>query len=279
MSNKIYPCLWFDGQTKAAADFYCSIFKNSSITAQNPMVVNFEIEGFKVMALNGGPMFKINPSISFFVMYETDEEITHIWNKLVAGGSVMMALDQYPWAKKYGWLVDQFGMTWQLMLDKLPEHGQKIIPSFLFIGDQNGNAQKAINHYTTMIKPSQIYHLELAKAGDPQPKGDLKFGHFMLDTQLFAAMDGIGEHAFKFNEGVSLVIECEDQVEIDHCWNSLTQHGKESQCGWLVDQFGVSWQIIPKNLGSLLMNPEKQGRPMQALMGMKKIEIDALLNA
>jgi len=136
MTNKIYPCLWFDGQAKAAADFYCSIFPNSKIIVESPLVVKFEIEGRTIMGLNGGPMFKINPSISLFVTCQYDEEIETIWNKLISGGSVMMPLDKYPWSEKYGWLVDKFGMTWQLMLGELTQGSNKITPSFLFVGDQ-----------------------------------------------------------------------------------------------------------------------------------------------
>src|SRR3954471_24285829 len=120
MKNAIYPCLWFDGNAKAAALFYCSIFNHSKIIDDNPMVVRFEIEGKLIMGLNGGPMFKINPSISLFVNCENDEEIERLYSKLTEGGSAMMPLDEYPWSKKYAWVIDQFGMTWQLMLTELP---------------------------------------------------------------------------------------------------------------------------------------------------------------
>ena len=120
MKKNLYPCLWFDGNAKAAAEFYCSIFNHSKIINDTPMVVRFEVEGKLIMGLNGGPMFKINPSISLFVTCETNEEIETIWNKLIEGGSEMMPLGSYPWAEKYGWVIDKFGMTWQLMLGELP---------------------------------------------------------------------------------------------------------------------------------------------------------------
>jgi len=141
MKHEIYPCLWFDGKAKEAAELYCSIFPNSKITMDSPMVVNFELNGKKFMGLNGGPHFK-------------------------------------------------------------------------------------------------------------------------------------------FNEAVSFVITCEDQKEIDHYWNSLTANGgKESQCGWLVDKFGVSWQVIPAILGKLMSDPEKGPRVAQAFMKMKKFDIAALMSA
>ncbi len=280
MQNTIFSCLWFDGQAKAAADLYCSIFNNSKITTNTPMVVQFEIEGKKIMGLNGGPMFKINPSISLFVTCQTNEEIENIWNKLIDGGKAMMALDKYPWSEKYGWVVDKFGMTWQLMLGNMPAESQKITTSFLFVGEQYGKAEQAINHYTAIFPNSQIHSLQHYQAGEGQPEGTLKFGNFSLNNELFAAMDGFGGHDFKFNEGVSLVVECDTQDEIDNYWNSLlADGGKESMCGWLVDKFGVSWQIIPQIIGKLMSDPEKGSRVMQAVMKMKKLDIETMVNA
>ncbi len=279
MNNNIFPCLWFDGKAKEAADFYCSVFSNSKITTDTPMVVQFEIEGKKLMGLNGGPMFTINPSISLFVTCETNEEIERIYNKLFEGGMAMMALDKYPWGEKYAWVVDKFGMTWQLLLDKLREGAQKIITSFLFVGDQCGNGQDAIKHYTSIFPNSTIFHIDIYKINEAQPEGNLKFGHFALNGEMFAAMDGTGNHNFTFNEGVSIMVECETQEEIDHYWNKLTEGGKESRCGWLSDKFGVSWQIVPKVIGKLMSDPARAQRVMAKVMEMKKLDIEILLNS
>ena len=279
MTQNLYPCLWFDGNAKEAAKFYCSIFNHSKIINDTPMVVRFEIEGKLIMALNGGPMFKINPSISLFITCETNEEIETIWNKLIDGGIAMMPLDEYPWSKKYGWVIDKFGMTWQLMLGEMPDGAQKIIPNFLFVGQQYGRAQEAMKHYASIFPNSQIHHLEIYQEDEPQPAGNLKFGHFNLQNEFFSAMDGYGEHKFQFNEGFSLVVECETQEEIDHYWNLLTEGGSESQCGWLKDKFGVSWQIVPTILSQLMSDREKAPRVLQAFLKMKKFDIDTLLKA
>lgn len=140
MTNQIHPCLWFDGQAKEAADFYCSIFENSKVTVDTPLVVNFELNGKKFMGLNGGPLFK-------------------------------------------------------------------------------------------------------------------------------------------FNEAISFVIDCETQEEIDYYWDKLTEGGEESQCGWLKDKFGVSWQVVPTILGKLMSDAEKAPRVIQAFMQMKKFDIEKLLQA
>lgn len=279
MNNDIFPCLWFDGNAKEAADFYCNIFSNSKITTDTPMVVQFEIEGKKLMGLNGGPHFKINPSISLFVTCKTVEETEEIYNKLLEGGKAMMALDKYPWSEKYGWVADKFGMTWQLMVGDVPEGGQKIVTSFLFVGEQYGKAQDAVKHYTSIFPNSTVFHLETYQPGEPQPEGNLKFGHFSLNNEMFAAMDGIGDHNFKFNEGLSITVQCETQDEIDHYWNKLTEGGEESRCGWLKDKFGVSWQIVPKALGRLMSEGGKAQRVMAEVMKMKKLDIQILTNA
>lgn len=279
MKKNLYPCLWFDGNAKAAAEFYCSIFNHSKIINDTPMVVRFEIEGKLIMGLNGGPMFKINPSISLFVTCETNEEIESIWSKLIEGGSAMMTLGSYPWAEKYGWVVDKFGMTWQLMLGELAPGMPKIIPNFLFVGKQYGKAQEAIKHYTSIFPNSEIQQLQTYEAGEMQQAANLKFGHFTLQNELFSAMDGFGEHEFQFNEGFSLVVECETQDEIDNYWNKLTAGGSESQCEWLKDKFGISWQIVPTILSKLMSDAEKAPRVIQAFLKMKKFDIETLLNA
>jgi len=105
MIKPIYPCLWFNGQAKAAAEFYCSIFKNSKIMADTPMVVTFEINGTKFMGLNGGPHFKFNEAVSFVVDCETQDEIDYYWGKLTEGGQ----------ESRCGWLKDKFGVSWQIV--------------------------------------------------------------------------------------------------------------------------------------------------------------------
>ena len=127
MTNQIYPCLWFEHQARAAADFYCSIFKNSKIISENNMVVTFELNGSKFMALNAGPEFKFNEAVSFVVDCETQEEIDYYWTKLTSGGS----------EGECGWLKDRFGVSWQVVptvLGKLmnnPEKSPKVMKEIL----------------------------------------------------------------------------------------------------------------------------------------------------
>ena len=128
MTNQIYPCLWFDGQAKAAAEFYCSIFNNSKITADTPMVVRWELNGTQFMGLNAGPQFKFNEAVSFVIECETQDEIDHYWNNLISDGGA---------ESQCGWCKDKYGVSWQVVpkiLGKLmsdPERSDRVVAAFM----------------------------------------------------------------------------------------------------------------------------------------------------
>lgn len=279
MKNQIYPCLWFNGNAKEASQFYSEVFINTQITADTPMVVVFKSDGQKFMCLNGGPDFTINPSISFFVVCETMEEIDQAWNRLTEGGSILMPMDKYEWSEKYGWVQDRFGVSWQLSFGKLQDVGQKFTPTLMFTGTQQGKAEQAVQFYTSVFDNSSITGILRYAAGDNDVEGTVKHAQFNLDQHVFMAMDSSFPHSFSFNEAISFVVDCETQEEIDYFWSKLSQGGSEGQCGWLKDKFGISWQIVPAILPQLLSNPEKSQNVMQAFMQMKKFDIEKLLQA
>ncbi len=152
---------------------------------------------------------------------------------------------------------------------------QKIIP-FLWFDNQ---AEEAINFYTSIFKNSKIGNVTRYGDAGPGPKGSVMTASFELDGMPFTALNG-GPH-FKFTEAISLVVNCESQEEVDHFWSKLSDGGQESQCGWLKDKYGLSWQIVPSALPRLLKDkdPEKAKRVMQAMLKMKKIEIKILEEA
>lgn len=278
MTKSIYPCLWFDGNAAEAANLYCSIFNDSSITENTPMVVRFELNGFRVMGLNGGPKFTFNPSISFFVYCPTIEDTDRIWNTLIIDGFAMMPLDKYSWSDRYGWLTDKFGMSWQISVSDQPGTPLSIKPCFLFTSLQFGRAEEAIHHYSSIFRNASTDMLIHYPEGD-EHAGKVMYSEFQLNHYSFIAMDGPGDHAYTFNEGVSIVVECDTQEEIDHYWNTLTEGGNESMCGWLKDKFGVSWQIVPSVLSQLMRDPERAPRVIQAFLKMKKFDIDTLVKS
>lgn len=281
MNNNIHPCLWYDGNAKEAAVFYCSVFPNSKITTDTPMVVNFYLNGQKFMGLNGGPQYKFNPSVSFFVISESDEEINELYARLSEGGKIMMPLDKYDWSERYGFFQDKFGLAWQIMKGKYSDVNQKITPCLLFVGDNYGKAEAAVKYYASLFPQSAISGILLYQENEgEQVAGKVKHSQFILDEKVFMAMDGFGNHEFVFNEAISFVVECKNQEEIDYYWERLTANGgKESKCGWLTDPFGVSWQIVPANIGELMSTPEKAQRLMPAIMQMRKLDIGLLERA
>jgi len=153
---------------------------------------------------------------------------------------------------------------------------QKITPCLWF----DNNLDEAIALYTKLFPDVTILEkTQYGEAGPGKP-GSVLTATFEVGGQRLMCMNG-GPY-FKFNEAISLFVLCEDQAEVDHYWNGLTADGgEESQCGWLKDKFGLSWQIIPKDLGKLLGDPdrEKADRVMKAMLEMQKIEIDALYSA
>lgn len=294
--QKITPFLWFDTQAEEAANFYVSIFKDSKIKTVthyglegaevsgiengSVMTVAFQIEGQEFIALNGGPVFEITPAISFFVNCETEQEIDALWKKLSDGGTILMGLNKYPFSEKFGWLKDKFGVTWQLMIG---EGMQKITPFLMFGGEQSGKADEAMNFYISLFKDSGIIHLERYSSSDEEIEGTVKYARFSLKEQEFMAMDSIREHSFTFSPALSFIVNCESQEEVDHFWDKLSEGGDEKaqQCGWLQDKYGVSWQIVPIAMGEMMgdPDPEKSGRVLQAMLQMKKLDINLLREA
>jgi predicted 3-demethylubiquinone-9 3-methyltransferase (glyoxalase superfamily) len=277
MKNKIYPCIWFNGNAASAAAFYTSLFPNAGILSENPMVCMFTLAGEKYMGLNGGPMYKANPAISFFVTCSTEKDARTYWEALSAGGNIMMALNKYPWSNLYGWCNDSFGISWQIMLDENSTDIVNIACSLLFTGDNYGKGEEAIHYYASVFPEVVIDHIIKYAANAPQPEGKLEHGKFHLMQKTFMAMDGPGDHQFQFNEAISFVVDCENQEEIDFYWNRLTAGGTEGQCGWLKDKFGISWQIVPTILGKLMNDPEKSAGVIKAFMQMKKFDIAKLM--
>lgn len=280
MKENITPCLWYNGQAKEAAALYCSVFTDAKITAQSPIVTAINVSGHSITLLDGGPMYKPNPSISFFYICEKEDDLNKIWNAFSKEGTVLMALNKYPWSEKYGWINDKFGISWQIALGKISDVGQKITPCFMFTGKQYGRADEAIELYSSIFKNVKVDGILRYGANElPDQEGKVKHAQFGLNDQKFMIMESAAPHNFTFTEGISLTIHCETQKEIDYYWEKLTESGEESMCGWLKDKFGVSWQIIPTVLNKIMSDPVKAGKAAQAFMAMRKLNIEQIVQA
>lgn len=298
MEQKIIPNLWFDG-AKEAVDFYVAAFPDSKIisTAYYPnsveeglqefqkdfagkeLSIEFQLGGLRFTAINTGPLFAFNPSISFMVNFDPSrdararEHLDELWQKLAEGGEVLMPLDEYPFSKHYGWVKDKYGLTWQLILtDPTGQPRPFIIPSLLFSGKRVNQAEEAMKYYLSVFKDAKMGEAvaRYPEQTGPANAGSIMFADIMLEGQWFAMMDSGATSDFTFNEAVSLFIGCKDQAEIDYYWDKLSAVPESEQCGWCVDKFGVSWQINPANIEELMKRPGA----FTKLMNMKKIVID-----
>ncbi|MBN2011417.1 VOC family protein [candidate division KSB1 bacterium] len=284
--QKIIPHLWFDKEAVEAAEFYMTVFDNSKINFKTKIydtpsgdcdIVSFRIMGYDFMAISAGPVFKINPSISFHARCRTVEQVDKIWEKLSVGGTVMMELGEYPFSKRYGWVQDKYGVSWQVIYTE-GAFKQWITPSLMFVGDVCGKAEEAIHFYASVFPDAQTHIFARYEQGEqPDMEGTVKYAQFILNEQEFSAMDSARMHDFSFNEAVSFIVNCNDQTEIDYFWDKLSAVHQAEQCGWVKDKYGVSWQIIPKNMGELMgKNPEKT-TPL--MLKMKKIIVADLVKA
>jgi predicted 3-demethylubiquinone-9 3-methyltransferase (glyoxalase superfamily) len=287
----ITPVLWFDTTAEEAMNFYVGVFDDSRILhierypdesldehfrgmSGKVITGSFVLSGREFQCLDGGPQFTINPSVSFFCAFSDPANITAVWEKLAAGGKVLMPFQAYPWATRYGWVQDKYGVSWQLSMSERYQAAQAVTPLLTFTQDQAGKAREAMDFYTSLFDNSGIDMTAEYEAGEGDTVGFLKHARFHLGDDHFMAMDSSAPHAFAFNEAISLHVACKDQAEIDGLWQALTaEGGEESQCGWCKDRFGVSWQIIPANMGELL---SASPAAIQAMMQMRKISIAEL---
>lgn len=290
--EKIIPHFWFDTEAKEAVNFYMSLFEESELltvqelegtpSGKDTIAYEFNLAGQHFAALNGGPNVKMNPSISMTVYTETKEEAQRLWEQLVDGGQVLMPLKKYDFSALYGWVEDRYGLSWQLMYTEGKSYKQKIVPSLMFSGTVTGKARDAITYYSNIFQNGEIFDVYEYESGQASAE-EAKIAHAtfeIMGLEMIAA-----DHAetvdYQFNEGVSLMILCVTQAEIDYYWKKLSAAVEAEQCGWLKDKFGVSWQIVPMNLSELLSTGTRKqiNAVTQEFLQMEKINIEKLERA
>jgi len=210
--QKIIPHLWFNKEAKEAAQFYTSVFPESKITHTTLLrntpsgdcdMVSFELWNHKFMAISAGPLFTFNTSVSFIVNFDpllfgsspdrdeaARQKIDAVWNQLVDGGTVLMPIGEYPFSKRYGWVTDKYGLSWQLMLTNAAgDPRPPIIPTLIFAKNNCGKAEEAINFYLSVFKNTKAGVLRRYPAGmAPNKEGTVMFADFMLANSWLAAM-------------------------------------------------------------------------------------------
>lgn len=292
--------IWFNRNAEEAGQFYASIFPEASTEVEfryptdglpefqrslsgEPLVVTVTVAGTKLSLINAGDEFAPNPSISFMLNFDPlafsgDEDnakhaLDELWAKLSDGGTVLMPLQGYAHSKHYGWVADRYGVNWQLMLtDAAGEPRPFLIPALMYCGAAQNMAAQAVDHYLATFDDAHLGQRVLYPAPmGPVTTDSIMFSDFVIKGQWLIAMDSAVEQPFTFSCGVSLEVLCEDQDEIDRYWNALSTVPEAEQCGWLADFAGLSWQIVPANMGELMRRPNAH----QKLLEMKKIIIDA----
>ncbi len=296
----IVPNIWCRGNAEEVGRFYASVLPDTAATVESrypetglldfqqplagaPLTVAVSVSGYRITLINAGEEFAPNPSISMFLMF-TDarfgggdaarEALDRVWEGLQEGGTVLMPLDAYPFSPRYGWVQDRYGMTWQLSVNDGGDPGAPfVMPSLMFGGAAQNRAAAARGRYIEVFDDASLVgSFPYGEPTGPATADALMYSDFRIRDQMFAVMDSGVEQDFTFSSGVSLEVHCADQAEIDRLWAALSAVPEAEQCGWLVDEFGVSWQIVPADMGRLMERPHA----FEHLLGMHKIVIDDL---
>ena len=298
MSPKITPFFWFDKEAKEAAALYTSLFnttfdstqgkskiKKETTLSDTPSgtveIVTVDLLGEEFTLMSAGPLFKFTPAVSFLVACKAKAEVDALWEELSEDGTALMDLGEYPFSQRYGWVLDRYGLSWQVMFMGDRKIEQRIIPTLMFVGKQCGKAEEAVRFYASVFHDARLGDiLRYGKGEEPDKEGTIKYAAFTLEGQGFAAMDSAHEHNFTFNEAISFMVNCKNQEEIDYYWGKLSADPKAEQCGWLKDKYGLSWQIVPTVMDEMLEDKDKKkvARVTEAFLKMKKFDIETLMN-
>lgn len=301
----IVPNIWCNRDAEEAGAFYASAFENAHAEVESrypeeglldfqrefaglPLTVTLTISGTRFTLINAGDEFRPNPSVSFLLnfdplLFDGSEEqarasMDRLWDRLIDGGAALMHLGEYPFSRRYGWVQDRYGVSWQLMLtDPAGDPRPFIIPALMFDGPAQDRAAEAADFYVSLFAGSPggaevgnryPYGVPTGKAGAEA----LAFGEFRIGEQWFMVADNGSGFDHGFGNGVSLEVSCRDQAEIDRLWDALSTVPEAEQCGWCVDRFGLSWQVVPENMAELMERPNAYEHILQ----MKKIVIAEL---
>ena len=282
MDQVITPAIWCDGTADEAAQFYTDVFRDTSIAEQAPgIVTTVSIHGFRLSLINGGNQYAPNQSISCILNFDPllfggEEQarayLDELYKRLSTGG-VLMELGEYPFSPRYAWVRDRFGMTWQLMLtDPDGDPRPFVIPSFMFGGTNHAHAEEATDTWIALFDNARRGALYRYEEGGPLDAGTVMFTDFTLRDTWMAATDSGTFHDFTFTPGVSMIVSCRDQEEIDRYWAGLSAVPEAERCGWCVDRWGVSWQVVPHNIAELMADAATRDK----ILHMGKIDLAKL---
>ncbi len=289
------PNIWFAGDAEDGAALYARALPATRITRtdryptegllpfQEPLagkVLTIQLDGpgCDLVLINAGPEFRPTPASSFTVTFGAADDTDAVAaldaaaTALADGGRVLMPLQRYPFSDRYTWVEDRYGVSWQLTV-AFPDAPAEpsIVPTLLFGGPAQDRAAEAIAEWTGLIPGSEVVRtVPYDEATGPAAAGAVMFAEIRLADQRVYVMDAGSAQDTTFTPAVSYQLACPDQAEIDRVWAVLSTVPEAEQCGWCVDEFGVSWQIVPENMDELMARPHA----FEHMMEMTKLVID-----
>lgn len=259
-----YPCIWVDANPTEVGQFYGSILPETKLLDTNNLVGMCEIMGSKLMILNGGKQYVPTPAFSFYVAIGDQHLADAIYEQFQTHSS-SPPLHFTDWHLKS--VTDRFGVTWIIDTSKSSSQ-QCVVPTLLY----NNHLSVESLHYIAEIFGSTW------ETSSKQLNQSF-CNELNLNGLKLLSVPNTWNERFKFTPGNSLVIPCDNQEEIDFLWKQLGKNGQYSKCGWLTDQRGISWQIVPAILAELMKDDGKRPRVTQAFLAMEKFDIEQLMNA
>lgn len=295
--QRITVNIWCDREAEAAGEFYAAVLPatTTQVSSRYPdaglpdfqadfageaLTVDVTVDGQRLVLINAGDEFRPNPTVSPALLFDTARDpdarqrLDAVWRRLVDGGEILLPLGDYPFSPHYGWVRDRYGVGWHLITTERSGVRQPMLsPALMFCGAAQNRAEAAVEFYTGLLPASQISSvLRYPEDVGPAKAGTVMFADFTLARQRFIAMDSVAERDYGFDPGMSLQIDCADQAEIDRLWQALSAVPESEQCGWCIDEFGLSWQVVPAAMEELIDSPGAY----EAMLEMTKIEIAAL---
>ncbi|HEL1997878.1 TPA: VOC family protein [Streptococcus suis] len=283
----IIPHLWYDTEAKEAVAFYAELFGGKidwtyTITdtpSGDSDLIQFQLGDLTLAAISAGPYFKLNESMSLMVNVASKDEVTRLYQALSEGGRMLMPLGEYPFSPYYVWLEDRFGLSWQLSYAPDLDKPYQFDICLLFSQEQVGLAQPMLDYYKDKLPQASVGQLSYYGEGEAAVEAaKLNYAELLVAGQKMIVMDhGYGGEA-SFNEAFSLMVYVDSQDELNFYYDLLSAVPEAEMCGWVKDQFGISWQIVPRVLMEAYdtASPETVKVVNAAVMTMKRLDIAAI---
>lgn len=286
--QKIIPHLWFDKEALEAVQLYTSLFPDSHMDwihdltdtpSGDAVLVQFQLANLTLAAISAGPYFKLNESTSLMVHFQNKDELNRIFEALSEAGRVLMPLGEYPFNSHYVWFEDRFGLSWQFFYSPENSRAVQLEICLLFSQKQVGQARSFLEKAQALFLNSQIGTVNHYQENEKQEaKALINYGELLLNQQRLVVMDhGFGGEN-SFNEAFSLMVYTDSQEETQRLYQQLSHVPESEQCGWVKDEFGISWQIVPRPLMEAYENlpKDRMKQVNDAILTMKRLNYDEI---